>query len=156
MPTLEATVATGFSRRYAELAERVRELAAPLTDEQFWRKPYPYGNSFAHLVLHLTGNLSYYIGAEIGNTGYVRNRDREFSETERPPKQEVMRRFDAAVEVVQKTIGAQRADDWGRDYSALREEDALDRFGIFLRCATHLHLHIGQMIFLCYELGREG
>lgn len=156
MPTLEATVAAGFSRRYAELAERVRELAAPLTEEQFWRKPYPYGNSFGHLVLHLTGNLSYYIGAEIGSTGYVRDREREFTETQRPPKPEVMRRFEAAVEVVQKTIGSQAAGDWSRSYSALREEDAVDRFGIYLRCATHLHLHIGQMIFLSYELKRQG
>lgn len=156
MPTLESTVASGFTRRYAELAQKIRELAAPLTDEQFWRKPYPYGNSFGHLVLHLTGNLNYYIGTEIGGTGYVRDRDREFSETDRPPKEEVLRRFDAAVEIVQQTIGLQSASDWSRSYSAKREEDAGDRFGIYLRCATHLHLHVGQMLFLCYELKRQG
>jgi hypothetical protein len=156
MPALEATVAAGFSRRYVELAGKVRELAEPLSDEQFWRKPYPYGNSFGHLVLHLTGNLSYYIGAGIGGTGYVRDRDREFTETRRLPKQEVMRLFDVAVEVVQQTIAAQAAGDWSLSYSALREEDAADRFGIFLRCVTHLHSHIGQMIFLSYELQHQG
>jgi len=44
----------------------------PLSNEQFWRKPYPYGNSVGHLVLHMTGNLNYYIGARVAGTGYLR------------------------------------------------------------------------------------
>jgi hypothetical protein len=89
---LHTTVASGLAERYTTLAEKVRELAAPLSDEQFWRKPFPFGNSFGHLVLHLTGNLNYYIGAQIAGTGYVRDRDGEFAETKRPPKREVLRR----------------------------------------------------------------
>ena len=155
MQSLQTTVAAGLNGRYTELAGRVRELATPLDDEQFWRKPFPFGNSFGHLVLHLTGNLNYYIGAEIAGTGYVRDRDREFTEADRPSKHEVMKRFDAAVTDVLKTIAAQSADDWPKPYTALREETAGNRFNIFLRCATHLHLHVGQMIYLSYAL-REG
>jgi hypothetical protein len=154
MQRLHATVAAGLSGRYSELAGRVRELAAPLSEEQFWRKPFPFGNSFGHLVLHLTGNLSYYIGTEIAGTGYVRDRDREFAEADRPSKDEVLKRFDAAVGVVQRAIAAQSADDWSKEYTAMREEDAATRFNIFLRCATHLHLHIGQMIYLSFALQR--
>jgi hypothetical protein len=62
MSNLRDTIAAGLSERYAALALRVRELAGPLTEEQFWRKPFPFGNSFGHLVLHLTGNLNYYVG----------------------------------------------------------------------------------------------
>ena len=80
MDNLHATIANGLSERYSYLADRVRELAAPLSEEQLWQKPFPFGNSFGHLVLHLTGNLNYYIGAEIAGTGYVRHRDREFTE----------------------------------------------------------------------------
>ena len=72
----------GSHRGYAANTARIRELAAPLSNEQFWQKPYPYGNSFGHLVLHLTGNLNYYIGAQIANTGYVRDRPREFQRLE--------------------------------------------------------------------------
>ncbi len=74
MNNLHATIASGLSERYSYLADRVRELAAPLSEEQFWQKPFPFGNSFGHLVLHLTGNLNYYIGAEVAGTGYVRDR----------------------------------------------------------------------------------
>jgi hypothetical protein len=133
----------------------VRELAEPLTDAQFWTKPFAFGNSFGHLVLHLTGNLNYYIGAEIAGTGYVRDRDREFTEAARPAKAEVMKRFNDSVAMVARAARAQSEEDWGKSYAAMREEDAANRFNIFLRCATHLHLHVGQMIYLQYALLRE-
>jgi len=69
MADLKATIASSLAARYTRLAGVVRELAAPLSDEQFWAKPFAYGNSFGHLVLHLTGNLNYYIGAQIAGTG---------------------------------------------------------------------------------------
>lgn len=152
---LSETIGAGFIRRYEELGARVRELAEPLTDAQFWTKPFAFGNSFGHLVLHLTGNLNYYIGAEIAGTGYVRDRDREFTEAARPAKAEVMKRFNDSVAMVARAARAQSEEDWGKSYTAMREEDAANRFNIFLRCATHLHLHVGQMIYLQYALLRE-
>jgi hypothetical protein len=149
---LNETVGSGFAARYEELGARVQELAAPLSEQQFWSKPFAFGNSFGHLVLHLTGNLNYYIGAEVAGSGYVRDRDREFSETERPSKNEVMQRFANAVAMVARTALAQSSDDWDKFYRAVREDDAENRFNIFLRCATHLHLHIGQMIYLQFAL----
>ena len=151
MTDTSQTIAASLSSRYSALAVRVRELAEPLSDDQFWQKPFAFGNSFGHLVLHLTGNLNYYIGAQIAATGYVRNRDLEFTDAARPAKSEVMRRFDAAVAMVVSTIGAQSPTDWTREYTAQRE-DATNRFDILLRCATHFHLHVGQMIYLSYAL----
>ena len=152
MADVHAIVVKSLSERYKMLAETVHELAGPLNDEQFWRKPFPFGNSFGHLVLHLTGNLNYYIGTQIAGTGYVRDRDREFSEKDRPAKAEVLKRFDHAIALVVQTIGKQTAQDWPMSYSAAREEDAESRFNIFLRCCTHLHHHVGQMMYLANGL----
>jgi hypothetical protein len=149
---LNETVGAGLARRYEELAAKVAELASPLSDEQFWRKPFVFGNSFGHLVLHLTGNLNYYIGAEVAGTGYVRDRNREFSEAACPPKEEVLRRFIDAAMMVAQTARAQSEKDWSTPYAALREETAGNRFNIFLRCATHLHHHVGQMMYLQFAL----
>jgi DinB superfamily len=154
MGDLKETVASSLAARYTKLAGVVRELAAPLSDEQFWAKPFSFGNSFGHLVLHLTGNLNYYIGAQIASTGYVRDRPREFTEAARPSKEEVLKKFDEAVEMVVRTIRSQRAEDWPAAYSAVGA-DAQDRFGIVLACATHLHHHIGQMMYLGFELKRR-
>ena len=153
MTDLNETIASSLAARYAKLAGVVRELAAPLSGEQFWAKPFPFGNSFGHLVLHLTGNLNYYIGAQIARAGYVRDRPREFAEAARPSKDEVLKKFDEAVELVVRTIRSQSAEDWSAAYAATGA-DAQNRFEMVLHCLTHLHHHIGQMMYLSFELKR--
>ena len=153
MADLNETITSGLATRYSKLAGVLHELAAPLSDEQFWAKPFTFGNSFGHLVLHLTGNLNYYVGAQIAGTGYVRDRLLEFSETTRPSKAEVLSKFDDASEMVLATIDSQTEDDWSREYAAVGA-DARDRFGMILTCVTHLHHHIGQMMYMGFELKR--
>jgi uncharacterized damage-inducible protein DinB len=155
MADLNETITSGLATRYSKLAGMLHELAAPLSDEQFWAKPFTFGNSFGHLVLHLTGNLNYYVGAQIAGTGYVRDRLLEFSETTRPSKAEVLSKFDDASEMVLATIDSQTEDDWSREYAAVGA-DARDRFGMILTCVTHLHHHIGQMMYMGFELKRKG
>ena len=155
MADLNSTIVAGLTARYAKLAGDVRELAAPLSDEQFWKKPFAFGNSFGHLVLHLTGNLNYYIGAQIAATGYVRDRPLEFSDATRPSKSEVLKKFDQAIEMVIDAISNQSAEDWSKEYTAVGV-DARDRFAVLLLCVTHLHHHIGQMMYLRFELKRKG
>jgi uncharacterized damage-inducible protein DinB len=155
MADLKQTIASDLTARYTKLAGVVRELAAPLSDQQFWAKPFAFGNSFGHLLLHLTGNLNYYIGAQIVATGYVRDRPLEFSDAARPSKSEVLQKFDKAIEMVVGTIKSQSAEDWSKEYTAMGV-DAHDRFGMVLSCATHLHHHVGQMMYLAFELKRKG
>jgi hypothetical protein len=155
MNELSKTVANGFINSYRNLTEKVHALSETLSDEQFWTKPYPYGNSFGHLTLHIIGNFKYYIGTEIACTGYVREREREFNEQNHPSKEEVLRLLDEAVDLVIATIEAQTADTWSSHYEAEGALDFVDdRFSIILRCATHFHHHIGQMIYLEKEFSK--
>jgi hypothetical protein len=154
MLELTETIASVLTDRYSQNATRIHQLAAPLTNAQFWNKPFPYGNSFGHLVLHLTGNLNYYIGAQIAGTGYVRDRPREFIDPNPPSKDEALKRFDDAVEMVLKTVRAQSPQDWSAAYSGVGT-DAKTRLEIVIICAAHMQHHIGQMIYLNYEWQRQ-
>jgi uncharacterized damage-inducible protein DinB len=151
---LHSTVSTALADCYLKNADRVNELAGSLTNDQFWLKPFGYGNSFGHLVLHLTGNLNYYIGAQIAKTGYVRDRPREFNDPNPPSKEEALKRFDDAVSMVVQTIRAQSTEDWPAAYSGVGA-DATDRLSMVIQCVAHMQHHIGQMIYLRYELGYE-
>jgi hypothetical protein len=153
MTELNTTLASVLTDRYTINAARVRELAAALTNAQFWQKPFPFGNSFGHLVLHLTGNLNYYIGAQIANTGYIRDRPREFNDPNPPSKEEALKCFDETVATVIRTIEAQSPDDWSREYSGAGAS-AQNRLDMVIQCAAHMQHHIGQMIYLGYELQR--
>jgi hypothetical protein len=139
---------------YTKNAIRIHELAAPLSNVQFWQKPFPFGNSFGHLVLHLTGNLNYYIGARIAQTGYIRDRPREFTDPNPPAKDEALKRLDDAVAMVVQTIRAQSLDDWSAEYSGVGA-DAKTRLDMIMQCASHMQHHIGQIIYLSYELQRR-
>lgn len=154
MADLNKTISTDFAGRFEKLASVVHQLADPLTESQLWTKPFSFGNSFGHLLLHLTGNLNYYIGAQIAGTAYVRDRPREFAESALPSKQEVLRRFDEAVNLVVHAIRNQSVEDWSLPYSAVNS-DARDRFEMVLQCVTHLHHHIGQMMYLSFELNSK-
>jgi hypothetical protein len=154
MPDLPATLSSVLSDRYTVNAARVRELAAALTNTQFWQKPFPFGNSFGHLVMHLTGNLNYYIGTQIAQTGYIRDRPREFNDPNPPPKDEALKSFDAAVNLMLETIRAQSSEDWSAEYSGAGA-DAKNRLAMVTQCAAHMQHHIGQMIYLNYEWQRQ-
>jgi uncharacterized damage-inducible protein DinB len=154
LSNLPETLSAVLIERFQANAARVLELAAPLANAQFWQKPLPFGNSFGHLVLHLTGNLNYYIGAQIANTGYVRDRPREFNDPHPPFKEEALKRFDEAVAMVIRTIKAQSIDDWSKNYSGVGA-DVKNRLAMMLQCAAHMQHHIGQMIYLAYEWQRQ-
>jgi len=144
---LESTLPAILADRYDANGRRIQELAEALSEDQFWKKPFPFGNSFGHLVLHLTGNLSYYIGAQIANSGYVRDRPLEFADAAPPSKAEALRRFDEAVAGAARTIRLQTPGDWSAAYRALGT-NASNRLAIVLVCDSHMQHHIGQMIYL--------
>ena len=154
MGELSNTVAVALKSEYEMRAVELHKWVDPLTEEQFWRNPFSYGNSVGHLVLHLTGNLNYYVGTQIAGTGYVRNRDLEFTEMRRPNKVEVLNRFDDAISMVVATIEAQSEGDWSNTYTAEREPEAKNRFTIILRCGVHLYHHLGQINLICRELAK--
>src|SRR5262245_9241746 len=93
-----------------QLRQAVREAAEPLSAEQRWRRPVEPGNSVGHLILHLTGNLNHFVGAKLGGTGYVRDREREFTETAPPDKATVLSGLDDAVATFRRVVEGLSAD----------------------------------------------
>ncbi len=93
--TSSDVVRSGLADYFRMIQAELHELVEPISTDQIWHKPYSYGNSIGNLILHLTGNLNYYIGTQIAGTGYVRHRDSEFADSGKP-KDALLREFDAA------------------------------------------------------------
>jgi len=152
MPELAETVARDLAAYFEMVREQTHRWVDPLSTEQIWKRPFGHGNTVGHLLLHLTGNLNYYIGARVADSGYLRDRDREFTEPEALPKERLLAAFDRTIDLVVETLGRQSAEDWLQPYSAEREPQAGERFHIFLRCAGHAYHHVGQLVYLSREL----
>jgi len=156
MAELPSVVASTLASYYEEVHAKIHELVAPVSTEQLWTNPYGYGNSIGHLLLHLTGNLNNYIGAQIARTGYVRNRPLEFSDAAKHSKEKVLANFDAAIAMVVDTIHKQSPDDWSAPYHDPTEPRTQTRFAAFMRMAAHAYHHTGQIIYLVKELQKTG
>ncbi len=152
-PSLAAVVDDEFSRYFQHLASRVERAARSVPREQLWARPFSFGNSIGHVILHLTGNLNHYIGAKIAGTGYVRDRPREFNETSPPAAEEVLAAFRQAVEMVVATVGS--LDATGLMAPITEELPIQTRFGLLLVCASHLNNHIGQLSYLVQAQGHS-
>jgi uncharacterized damage-inducible protein DinB len=155
MAELAPLVSSTLAAYYEEVRDQAHKWVDPLTSDQLWRKPYPYGNSIGHLLLHLTGNLNHYIGNKIAGTGYVRNRPLEFQDTSKPPKEQVLANFDRAIDTVAATIRAQPPNGLLESYTDPSEPHLKTRFAVFLRMAAHAYHHVGQIIYLSKEVSRN-
>ena len=155
MAELAEIVQASLAGYYEEVRERVHHWVDPLTTEQIWARPYPYGNSVGHLLLHLTGNLNYYIGTQIAGTGYIRHRELEFTDAQKKSKDRVLADFDSTIDMVVDTIRKQSPEDWTKPYSGDREPFAKDRFTAVFCCAAHAYHHVGQLVYLSNELTKS-
>ncbi len=149
---LSETVSSSLVNYFETLRMRIADVVRSVPDAGLWRRPYPYGNSIGNLMLHLIGNLNYYIGARMADTGYVRDRDHEFTEQNGPSSLDLLKRWDETIDMVVATLRRQGDEDWSASYSAVGADYAHDRFSMWLRCAGHAAHHWGQMIYLQKEL----
>lgn len=128
-----------------QLRDQVRTLAEPLSEREFWAKPLDPGNSVGHLVLHLTGNLNHFVGAQLGGSGYVRDREREFTETQLPSKADALQKLDDAVVTFRKVVSGLSAEQLAAPHPEAR-------FGVVMNALVHLlahfALHRGQMSYI--------
>jgi hypothetical protein len=147
---LAALTAEEFARYFEHMASRVDHFVRAVPETSLWTRPFNFGNSIGHLVLHLTGNLNHYIGAGIAGSGYQRDREREFTDDARPPVDELLARFHEAVAMVVQTLRS--LDDEGFQVPVEHNVPIRTRLGLFLVCASHMNNHIGHMSYLVQAL----
>ncbi|MCQ9641336.1 DinB family protein [Chryseobacterium sp. WG14] len=120
------------------------EIEAYQNEENLWKTDKNIANCGGNLCLHLLGNLNSFIGAELGKTGYVRQRDLEFS-LKNIPKAELIAKVEATVIMADSVLGQLSDDDLKKEYplEPLGYEMTTDYFLIHL--ITHLDYHLGQI-----------
>ena len=105
MSTLGADFAVIFGRDLESLATKV---GAYPDEASLWRVGGTIKNPAGTLVLHLVGNLLHYVGAVLGGSDYVRDRDAEFS-TRGVGREELLQRIWACRAEVVSAL--ERVDD---------------------------------------------
>jgi uncharacterized damage-inducible protein DinB len=120
------------------------EIESYQDEKKIWYTEKSINNSAGNLCLHLVGNLNAYIGAVLGNSGYVRKRDLEFTLKDVPRKQ-LVRSIEETIATINATLDRLTEADLQSEYPelVLAEKTSTEYFLVHL--ATHLGYHLGQV-----------
>jgi len=129
-----------------ELRTLERELNAYQTEEQVWLLPAGLPNCGGTLVLHAAGNLQYFVGAVLGGSSYVRDRDAEF-QRRGVPRAGLIGELHRAERAVQETLGRLDQARLGEPYPVPVADRRLNTAEFLTHLAVHLAYHAGQIDF---------
>jgi hypothetical protein len=136
----------------ADFYERdIRKLIAEINlfsnEENLWRTQGSLRNSSGNLVLHIIGGLSHLIGAILGHTGYVRDREQVFI------RKGVERKFLVAqledlIPMINQTLNNLGPNEMEADYPIFFDKPNTSVSYVLMQLALHLNYHLGQVNYL--------
>jgi len=127
-----------------DLRAAKREIEAYPTEADIWRAAPGVTNTGGTLALHLAGNLQHFIGAVLGQSGYTRNRDAEFSRRD-VPRSDLVAELDRTLSGVHNGLARVTDADLARDYPQPIAGRTVATGDFLIHLATHLAYHLGQM-----------
>ncbi len=138
---LTDTLITLFTK---DLIALKKEVNLYNNEDNLWLVQDEISNSAGTLCLHLVGNLNHFIGAVLGNTGYVRQRELEFS-LKNVPKEELLKQVDDTMVVIENSLNGLSQDDLQEEYKGRVFETPTTTEYFLTHLTMHLAYHLGQI-----------
>lgn len=120
------------------------EIESYQNEEAIWKVDKNILNSAGNLCLHLIGNLNHFFGAILGNSGYVRNREEEFS-LKNIPKSELIIQVEETLNVVLSTLDQLSEEDLAKNYPIEPLGYTMTTEYFLIHLFGHLSYHLGQI-----------
>jgi uncharacterized damage-inducible protein DinB len=130
-----------------ELETFIREIEMYPDDELMWTTPPGIVNSSGNLALHVSGNLQHFIGAVLGKSGYIRNRDVELGQRQ-GTRADVVAGLRRTIEVVNRVLPTVTETQLMETFPIALHGLTLRTDRFLLHLATHLAHHLGQAGYL--------
>ena len=127
-----------------DLRSLEREIAAYPDDASLWLTPGGISNSAGNLALHIVGNLRHFVGSGLANSGYVRNRDAEFSKKDLS-RDEVRSEVAQAINEMESAFDQIDASQLRSAYPLPIGERTILTADWLTHLAVHLTYHLGQI-----------
>ena len=121
-----------------------RELEAYPDEHLIWQTVPGLPNSGGTLALHLAGNVQHYIGAQLGHTGYVRDRPAEFARRD-VPRAELVEELETARSVVGSVLARLRDEDLPKQFPEVVGVVRVETQEYLVHLLVHFAYHLGQM-----------
>ncbi len=127
-----------------DLSKLIKEVNSYQDEAALWLTAPSISNSAGSLTLHICGNLQHFIGAVLGNTEYIRQRDQEF-ERKNIPISVLINDIQTTSEAVKDTLDKLSTEQLQATYpiNAFKKEMTTEYF--LLHLSSHLSYHLGQV-----------
>ena len=127
-----------------DLATLRREVELYPDEAALWRVRPGTANPAGNLALHVAGNLQFFLGGQLGHSGYVRDRDWEFAARDLP-RARVLQELDAAAKAVDEALSALDPALLDREFPVPLGDRRLSTGMVLLTLVAHLDYHLGQV-----------
>jgi hypothetical protein len=127
-----------------DLRKLIGEVNLFRDEENLWRTAGSVNNSSGNLVLHIIGGTNYLIGTILAHTGYVRNRDQEFTQ-KRVARKDLVAQLEELIPLVSKTVSAQ---DMDAEYPIPFDDAKRTNAYVLVQLLAHLNYHLGQVSYM--------
>ena len=120
------------------------EISLYKDENSLWIVKKEISNSAGNLCLHLMGNLNHFIGAVIGETGYVRDRENEFTAKNVSAKV-LINYIENTIEIVKHTLENLSSEDLEKDFPQQKHGKIVKTDFMLLHLIAHFNYHLGQI-----------
>ncbi len=127
-----------------DLEKLKKELSSYSKEENIWKASKKINNSAGNLSLHLIGNLNHFIGATLGNTGYIRKRDAEFTDKD-VPLHDLQLMIDEVKTMIHNTFANLSFEDLEKKYPINVFGYEMNTIYFLMHLIAHLNYHLGQI-----------
>jgi len=130
-----------------DINKLIEEIDLFKNEDDIWKVKEGVTNSAGNLSLHLIGNLNHFIGATLGNSGYVRERDKEFSKKNIPRKQ-LIESLNNTLAVIKNTLTALPEENLRKDFPVAINQQIFSTGYMITYLLNHFNYHLGQVNYL--------
>lgn len=130
-----------------ELEGFQREVELFPDDDSLWRTVPGVSNSAGNLALHVAGNLRTYVGATLGRTGYIRDRESEFGQRS-GTRQEVVAKLARAATIVRRVLPTLSPEQLAAPLVQDGAPEGVPAHRFLMHLAVHAGFHLGQAGYL--------
>lgn len=133
-----------YERDINKLIEEVQHFN---NEDDLWKIKEGITNSVGNLVLHLTGGLNHFIGNALAHNGYVRQRDKEFTEKE-VPLETLLGGLHDLKRMVKNTLSKLSKEDLAKEYPLKIGDQVMTVNDTLIFFLAHFNYHLGQINYL--------
>lgn len=127
-----------------DIEKFIEEISLYQMESDLWTLKGDIKNSPGTLALHIAGNIKHFIGAQLGGTEYLRNREKEFSERNLS-RERLLNELHESLSIIKSVLAKLSEEDLKKDFPVCFLDKMRPTIEVLFILYGHLNYHLGQV-----------